>query len=129
MKLSKRQALEETRAMWQWLADNAKDGGGDEDEKNGYFEAHPRIKKIPYYTCYLCEWAINNRICQWGVSYKPHMKCLVKWSEEGGESPCCNDDSPYHMWYNEEYWLTTAEKRKYALQIVQLCNNALQELS
>ena len=107
MKLTKRKALTECIEWWTWLA------------------AHPSKKKNDYpgtaeqmgYAC-LCpcceyDWTHGYRYCG--------KACPIKWP--GGE--CNVSESPFYKWNKAK---SPRTRKKYALQIVKLAEEALRRL-
>lgn len=113
MKLTRREAIERTRDMWNWIANKTLEceiivGKLDYFKENG-------IKDIPNCACYLCEYG--------GESENKCKRCPLEFLKNNNDEiiPCCDDDSPYRKWYyvgvfDEDYRLAA----KYAREIANL---------
>ncbi len=86
MKLTREQAIEEHRKMWNWITDETlkrKHCVSKED----YFKEHAEYRKIPRNECWCCEYD-NEHCCKfcpidWGneVSCMELVSCYMKWYE------------------------------------------------
>lgn len=93
MKLTKQQAIEGHRKMWNWIAD--------EIEKRKCECDIPLFKQ-----CYYCENKLtlisNCFCCEYNVGIKECLKCPLDWIET---SHCCdNDNSLYYKLTRSESW-------------------------
>lgn len=93
MKLTKKQAIEGHRKMWNWIAD--------EIEKRKCECDIPLFKQ-----CYCCENKLtlisNCFCCEYNVGIKECLKCPLDWIET---SHCCdNDNSLYCKLTHSESW-------------------------
>ena len=105
MKLTRRQALEKCRARWVWVSeDKNRDkrdwpgGGGRSCEACSYHKTH------------------GEKYC--------YENCIIKW--HGGN--CLSSKSPFRKWRDAWMFITGKDCPKYALEIVKLCDEALERL-
>lgn len=110
MQLTEKEALEKSRKMWQWLADNPS------KHKSDYFKSHG-IKRKPLLHCYFCERCLVNCNC-----------CLGKklWGEK---QHCFDNGNIYTKWKHNADRNKHDNAKKYAQQIADFCQQELDKLS
>jgi len=115
-KLTKREALEKCRDMWQYLADNS-----NVDDKKSV----PQVRKDnPYLRCYCCEYAIQQ-------SHDKCFSCSIcplsrYWHSKRHIS--CELSSLNRGWTSWQYASSDTDRRKAALRIVAACKRELAKL-
>ena len=116
MELAKRQSLEETVKMWDWLAKHPENG------KQNY------LREIKYAhnltnNCFLCEYTLA-----FDKKERPNDKyheeachhCPIKWAryDEVNALRCCDEKSPYALWEHVDTLLRNRYRRIWAAEQV-----------
>lgn len=109
MRLTKKKAVEITKELWEWCAKTGEDK-----------EQWPRWKEYGDFDadCPLCEY--TGRYTFGRCRYCPLQGM---WTPTSG-SDCANTGSPYLMWDTSH---NKKDRKKYAQQIVDLCDRWLKE--
>lgn len=101
MTLTREEAIENHRKMWNWIADET-ELWQRKVYKEDYFEKN-KIKNAPYLKCYCCEYNIRNNRLYCGEN------CIVNWENTDiieNTKDCTN--SYYEDWCCEEDWQEAA---------------------
>lgn len=101
-RLTRKDALEECKKQWLWMANNPG------RKKKDYFD-ETGIKEIPRFGCYACEYdkQHEDKFC--------YEKCIIDWGEG---RVCFCGRAAYDEWRRAK---TLEESRNAALKIVKLC--------
>lgn len=105
--MSKKEAVENYRKMWRWIAEETL-SRKTKIHKKDYFE-HFKIASIPFRMCYLCDYV--NKL---NIKFFKCRKCPVNW---GKRKTCYADDSLYYKWYKTYHYELCA---KYAKEMSEL---------
>lgn len=124
-KRTKKQTLLRCRKIWQWLADNP----GVEYfyvEKRKAYEAL-NLSQNDFYSCPCCEHFKSRGFRLFSEEGCQFRGCLLKWGKKPTPNivACERPSSPYARWSKAK---TAKTRKKYAAQIVALCDKALEEL-
>lgn len=108
--MTKIEALEKTIEMWQYIADN-------NCSKLEYFSVK-HLQPV-HNECYLCEYIFGTFL-----QGNPCVYCPITWipGESNDYFSCCVGDTIYALWC---YSSNSEEKKKYALELVDLAKQAL----
>lgn len=109
---TKKQYVVECKKVWQWLA---KDGTR---WKSDYFKAFPQ-KPYPENGCYFCQYDTDHL----GEDGCDNCPALNMWNRA---KYCGCELSPYEKWDSSK---TTKARKKYAKQIVEICNKILKKMN
>lgn len=116
MTLTREEAIEKTRNMWNWIADKTEERGIIVRKWNYFRENVIDIDDIPASECYLCEYGE-----QYGVYDTKCKYCPLKFTSETNAFGCLNNDSPFNKWNKVSFDCGDYElAAKYAREIANL---------
>lgn len=116
MKLTREEAIERTRDMWNWIANKTLEREIIVTKWSYFIENGIDIDDIPVSECYLCEYSE-----QYGVYDAKCKYCPLKFTSETKSFGCLNDDSPFNKWDEVRFACGDYElAAKYAREIANL---------
>lgn len=101
MGLTRKEAIQKCRDMWNWIADETEKLGRIV-KKEEYFEKHGL--QVPEHYCYLCEYTLDED--DFDCRTVDCWECPLNFGVEGRYA-CENPESPYKQWW---YAITNLEE-------------------
>ena len=116
MTLTREEAIEKTRNMWNWIADKTLERKIIVTKWNYFRENGIDIDDIPVSECYLCEYGE-----QYGAYDTKCKYCPLEFTLANEAFGCLKDDSPFYKWNKARLYYGDYElAAKYAREIANL---------